>query len=206
MSWGLCTPVFHGNDSFWWIILSPSMIQDGISIDIWKSRILRDRMHDEDSSNLRDIHKNGCNVMRELKYHNPGIDKSLPPMSVQYIEETCTPFVLCLFKCGQIQIYPYSGPLFTKRTDALLQDLVKSAGKPRVSGSDVSIALKFDRHIGSSAAEMPVKFQSDMIIITSNLVASRLHEIWRIWQRTGTWITSISKHTNDIIRVKQCRA
>ena len=60
------------------------MIQDGISIDIWKSRILRDRMHDEDSSNLRDIHKNGCNVMRELKYHIPGIDKSLPPIKCLY--------------------------------------------------------------------------------------------------------------------------
>ena len=41
----------------------------------------------------------------------------------------------------------------------------------------VPIALKLDRHIGSSTAEMPVKFQSDMIIITSNSTASRLHEI-----------------------------
>ena len=31
----------------------------------------------------------------------------------------------------------------------------------------------------SSAAEMPVKFQSDTIIIISNLAASRLHEIWQ---------------------------
>ena len=34
-------------------------------------------------------------------------------------------------------------------------------------------------HLGSSAAEMPVKFQSNMIITTSNLKASNLHEIWR---------------------------
>ena len=36
---------------------------------------------------------------------------------------------------------------------------------------------------GTSAAalhaEMPVKFQSDVVIIISNLAASRLHEIWR---------------------------
>ena len=41
------------------------------------------------------------------------------------------------------------------------------------------VALKFDWLLGSWAAEMPVKFQSDTIIITSNLAASRLHEIWR---------------------------
>ena len=34
------------------------------------------------------------------------------------------------------------------------------------------IALKFDMHLGSSAAEMPVKFQSDTIIIMSNIAAS----------------------------------
>ena len=34
------------------------------------------------------------------------------------------------------------------------------------------IALKFNRQLSSSAAEMPVKFQSDMIMTTSNLAAS----------------------------------
>ena len=38
---------------------------------------------------------------------------------------------------------------------------------------------KFDWHLGGSAAEMLIKFQSDAIIITSNLAASRLHEILR---------------------------
>ena len=47
--------------------------------------------------------------------------------------------------------------LFTKRADVLQQDLVKSR----------------------SAAEVPVNCQSDAIIITSNLVISRLHEISR---------------------------
>ena len=39
------------------------------------------------------------------------------------------------------------------------------------------IALKFDRHLDSSAAEIPVKFQSDTIITTSDLAALRLQEI-----------------------------
>ena len=33
------------------------------------------------------------------------------------------------------------------------------------------IALEFDRHLGSSAAQMPVKFQNDMIMLTPNLMA-----------------------------------
>ena len=41
------------------------------------------------------------------------------------------------------------------------------------------IALKFDRHIDSIAADVPVKFQSDRTIINTNLAASRLHEILR---------------------------
>ena len=36
--------------------------------------------------------------------------------------------------------------------------------------------LKFDRHLCSSAAEMPVTFESDTIIITSIFTASRLHK------------------------------
>ena len=60
--------------------------------------------------------------------------------------------------------YDYAGPLFAKRTDVL----------PQVSKSRDSRL-----HFSNRAAEMPVKFQSDTIIITSNLAASRLHEIWR---------------------------
>ena len=36
--------------------------------------------------------------------------------------------------------------------------------------------LKSDRHLGS-AAEVPVKFQSDRTMLNTNLAASRLHEI-----------------------------
>ena len=41
------------------------------------------------------------------------------------------------------------------------------------------IALKINRHLGSSAAEMPVKIQSDTIIITPIPATSRLREVWR---------------------------
>ena len=41
------------------------------------------------------------------------------------------------------------------------------------------ITLKFDRHIGSNAAEVSVKFLSDRIIPNTNHAASRLHEILR---------------------------
>ena len=34
-------------------------------------------------------------------------------------------------------------------------------------------------HLGSAAAEMPVKFQSDLKSLNRNLTASRLHEILR---------------------------
>ena len=37
--------------------------------------------------------------------------------------------------------------------------------------------LKFDRRVGSNAAEPFVKFQNDMLASRSNLAASRLHEI-----------------------------
>ena len=41
------------------------------------------------------------------------------------------------------------------------------------------IALKFDRQLGSAAAELPVKFQSDWKSRNPNLAALILHEILR---------------------------
>ena len=65
----------------------------------------------------------------------------------------CSPF--CRAVCT---ILFTSGPLFTKRTDVLPQDLVKSRSRAiRVETFPIA-ALKFDRHIGSSAAELPVTF------------------------------------------------
>ena len=37
--------------------------------------------------------------------------------------------------------------------------------------------MEFDRHLISMTAKVPVKFQSDAIIWTTNLAASRLHKI-----------------------------
>ena len=70
------------------------------------------------------------------------------------------------------------GPLFTKRTDVLPQDLAKSRSL-KIHIQTFPIALKFDRHLDCSDAEMPVKFKSDTIIITPILAAPRLHEILR---------------------------
>ena len=52
------------------------------------------------------------------------------------------------------------GPLFNKRKDVLQPNLVKSRSREIWCYKD-HIALKFDRHIGSAAVEVPVEFQSD---------------------------------------------
>ena len=77
-----------------------------------------------------------------------------------------------------MHIYSDPGPLFTKRTDVMPQDLVKSRSRG-IRIYTFPIALKFDCHIGNGAAEMPVKFENDTIIIAPNLAASRLHKNWR---------------------------
>ena len=58
---------------------------------------------------------------------------------------------------------------FIHWADGRLTARSREVSKPRDSGLDFSIALKVNRHIGSSAAEMPVKFQSDLNNITPNL-------------------------------------
>ena len=55
----------------------------------------------------------------------------------------------------------------------------RKVSKPRDGTLNCRIALKFDRHIGSTAAEVPFKFQSDRTILNTNLAASRLYEILR---------------------------
>ena len=67
-------------------------------------------------------------------------------------------------------------PLFTKATDAFPQDLVKI--RSHVIRFQIFLtAPKFDRLLGSSAAQLSAKFRSNTIIVTSNLVASRLLDI-----------------------------
>ena len=67
-------------------------------------------------------------------------------------------------------------PLFTKQTDVLLQDLAKPRSR-EIRVLTFPVALKIDRHLGSGASEMPVKFQSGTIFIAPNLATSRLREI-----------------------------
>ena len=54
--------------------------------------------------------------------------------------------------------------------------LVKSRSREIGCYND-RIALKFDMHLGSVAAEVPVKFQSSWTSINPNLAPSRLNEI-----------------------------
>ena len=82
---------------------------------------------------------------------------------------------ICVPRSQHVSAAIMAGPLFTKRTDLLPQDLVKSRSR-EMWVYTFTIALKVERHIGN-AVEMSVKFQSDTIIVTSNLVASRRHEI-----------------------------
>ena len=53
-----------------------------------------------------------------------------------------------------------SRPLFTKRMDVLPQYLMKSRSH-EIGWFNYRIDLKFDRHLGSAAVEVSVKFQSD---------------------------------------------
>ena len=62
------------------------------------------------------------------------------------------------------------------KKDVLLQDLVKSRIY-EIGSLNYRIAMKFDRHLGNTAAEVTVKFQSDRTILNTNLAASRLREI-----------------------------
>ena len=56
--------------------------------------------------------------------------------------------------------------------------IVRSRDRSGETGSlNYRIALTFDRHIGSTAAEAPVKFQNDNTIRNTKLAASRLNEI-----------------------------
>ena len=63
--------------------------------------------------------------------------------------------------------------LFIQQTDVFPQDLGQT-WSPEIQILTCPIAMKFDRHIDSSDAEMPVKFHSDTIIVTSILAACQV--------------------------------
>ena len=68
------------------------------------------------------------------------------------------------------------GPLFTKQYDVLPPNLVKSWSRETGCYGD-RMAPKFDRHLGSTAADVPLKFKNDWKSLSPNLAASKLHEI-----------------------------
>ena len=61
------------------------------------------------------------------------------------------------------------------------------------------IALKFDRHISSSASVVPFKFQNDRTILNTNLAASRLCRILRQYMLSDIE-TRPSGHSADSIK------
>ena len=68
---------------------------------------------------------------------------------------------------------------FCNRSLGLYQDVsvMPNLGKSRSQEIGCKLVLKFDRHLGSIANKIPVKFQSDQIIIKLNFRASRLLQI-----------------------------
>ena len=106
-----------------------------------------------------------------------------------------------------LSTFSTSGPLFTKQTDILPQDLVKPRSREIGCYND-GICLKFDRHLGRAAAEVPVKFQSDWKSLNPNLAASRLHEmsyhlvnrgpgywyVYEIWHRSVVIVTNYDQY------------
>ena len=55
----------------------------------------------------------------------------------------------------------------------------RQVSKPRDSNLKGSNRSEICKHLGSSAAKIPVKFQSNTMIIKYKLTVSRLREIWQ---------------------------
>ena len=85
-------------------------------------------------------------------------------------------WILYEFQWGILYWNITPGPLFTKRRDVLSQDLMKPRSQ-EIGCYIAGIALKFDRHLGSAAAEVPVDFQSDCKSLNPNLAVSGLREL-----------------------------
>ena len=85
----------------------------------------------------------------------------------------------------------FSGTLFTKRTDILRQDLVKSRSR-EIQVKIFPIALKFDRHLDSNAAEMPViSERCDHYNIQSRGVETLRDLAVRVRRLTAWWIEAL---------------
>ena len=79
-------------------------------------------------------------------------------------------------RCGvYIWITWYQGPVSISDKTSY-HDISQNLEGAR-SGVNIDIAFRFDRHIDSSAADVPVNFQSYRTIFNANLAASRFCEI-----------------------------
>ena len=76
-------------------------------------------------------------------------------------------------------INPTMMPLWSY-PDIIMLLLLDEVSIPRNWYFDNWIALKFDRRFGSSAAEVPVKFQNYRTILNTNLAASRNRMVRRL--------------------------
>ena len=78
-----------------------------------------------------------------------------------------------------------NGSHFNIWYDVLSSDLMKP-GSHNIGSLIYDITLKFGRHLSSTTAEVPVKFQSDCTIPNTNLMASRLCKIlqWDVLSHT----------------------
>ena len=94
---------------------------------------------------LFQIHHSG------MKWHTVFLSATKAPIviiayTIWYI---CIRFApSCVVLLGVMGRFQSSGPLFTKQTDVLLVDLAKSRSR-EIRVYTLSIALKFDRHLGS---------------------------------------------------------
>ena len=82
---------------------------------------------------------------------------------------------------GRPRWQQHSGALFTKCTDDLPKDLVKTRSH-EIGCHDYRAALKFDRNLGSAAAEDAAKFQSDWKSLSMN---PRLQDFTRSCGKTS---------------------
>ena len=121
--------------------------------------------------------KNNYTLSTEMSSYRSRLIKPSGPIKLQKPSiryETMKETVISVPADGQVDQYLGLYSLNARTSYRRISSILEAAGfRFRL----FSIALKFDRHLGSSAAQMPVRLQSDTISITTNLAVSLLHEI-----------------------------
>ena len=101
-----------------------------------------------------------------------------------------------MFDKSWLQIW-MSGLLFTKQMEVFLQDNVKSSSHG-ILVKTFPITLKFDSHLGSSAAEMPVKFQSDYDQYNIQSCGIDTSQDLVVRHLTTQWIEALVSHSISV--------